>query len=82
MTEVKYMATSHCTKKTIWLRQLLADVVYVQEGPTFIMCNSQGYIALVKNPTHHSRIKHIDVQHHFIKEKLENQEICLKYRPM
>ena len=53
----------------------------MQEGPTFIMCDNQGCIALAKNPTHHSRIKHIDVQHHFIREKLENQKICLKFYP-
>ena len=46
-----------------------------------IMCDNQGCIALAKNPTHHSRTKHINVQHHFIREKLENQEICLKYCP-
>ena len=45
------------------------------------MCDNQGCIALVKNSTHHSRTKHIDVQHYFIREKLENQEICLKYCP-
>ena len=73
------MATSHCTKETIWLRQLLADMGYVQEGPTSIMCNNQGRIALETNPTHRSYTKHIDVQHHFIREKLENQDICLKY---
>jgi hypothetical protein len=76
------MATSHCNKEAVWLRQFLKDVRYVQEGPTSIMCDNQGCIALAENCTHHSRTKHIDVQHHFIREKLENQEICLKYCPM
>ncbi len=80
-TEAEYMATSHCTKEAIWLRQLLADVGYVQEGATSIMCDNQGCIALAKNPTHHSRTKHIDIQHHFIREKLETGEICLNYCP-
>ena len=76
------MATSHCTKEVVWLRQLLTDMGYVQEGPTFIMCNNKECTELAKNPTHHPRTKHINVQHHFIKEKLENQEICLKICPM
>ena len=71
--KVEYMATSHCTKEAVWLWQLLADVGYVQEGPTSIMYDNQGCIALAKNPTHHSHTKHIDIQHHFIKKKLENQ---------
>jgi hypothetical protein len=45
------------------------------------MCDNQGCIALAKNPTHHSCTKHIDIQHHFIREKLESGEIGLKYCP-
>jgi hypothetical protein len=80
-TEAEYMATSQCTKEAIWLRKLLADVGFVQEGATSVMCDNQGCIALAKNPTHHSRTKHIDIQHHFIRERLESGEICLKYCP-
>jgi hypothetical protein len=80
-TEAEYMAATQCTKEAIWLRKLLADVGFVQERATTIMCDNQGCIALAKNPTHHSRTKHIDVQHHFIREKLESGEISLKYCP-
>ena len=45
------------------------------------MCDNQGCIALAKNPKHHSRTKHIDVQHHFIREKIEEEEIYLVYCP-
>jgi hypothetical protein len=69
-----YMTTSQCMKETVWFRQLLADC-----GRTFIMCNNQVYIVLAKIPMHHSRTKYINIQHHFIKEKLDTQEICLKY---
>ena len=60
------MATTHCRKEAIWLRQLVADVGFVQEGATSIMYDNQGCIVLAKNPMHHSRTKHIDSQHHFI----------------
>ena len=53
----------------------------MHERPIFIMYDNQGCITLAKNPIHHSRTKHIHVKHHFIKEKLINQEICLKYCP-
>ena len=75
------MAATQCIKEATWLRQLLADVGYVQEEATTIMCDNQGCILLAKNPTHHSRTKHIDVQHHFIREKLDGGEICLEYCP-
>ena len=75
------MATTQSTKEAIWLRKLLVDVGFVQQEATTIMCDNQGCIALTKNRTHHSRTKHIDVQHHFIREKLESAEICLEYCP-
>ena len=81
-TEAEYMATSQSTREAIWLRKLLADVGFVQQDATTIMCDNQGCIALAKNPTHHSRTKHIDVQHHFIREKLESGEMSLEYCPM
>jgi hypothetical protein len=60
----------------------MADIIYVQEILTFIICDNQGCIALAKNSTHHSRMKHINVQHHFIKKKLKYQRTYLKYCPM
>jgi len=43
------------------------------------MCDNQGAIALVKNPTHHSHSKPIDIQHHFIHEKVECDIVEMKY---
>ena len=79
--EAEYMANSHSTKEAIWLRQLMADVRCTQHDGTTIMCDNQGSMLLAKNPTHHSRTKHIDVQYNFIREKLEMKVIELKYCP-
>ena len=80
-TEAEYMAASQSVKEAIWFRELMADVGCVQERATMIICDNQGCIALAKNPKHHSRTKHIDVQHHFIREKVEEEVIELRYCP-
>ena len=80
-TEAEYMAVSQSAKEAIWLQQLMADVGCMQVEGTTIMCDNQGCIALAKNPKHHSRTMHIDVQHHFIREKIEEEEIYLVYCP-
>ncbi len=36
---------------------------------------------LTKNPIHHIRTKHIDVQHHFVREQVENGEVRFEYCP-
>ena len=38
-------------------------------------------MALAKNPQFHGRAKHIDIQHHFIREKIVNGDIVLEYVP-
>ncbi len=46
------------------------------------MCDNQGANALVKNSTHHSRKKHIDIQHHFICKKIKSYIIEMRYVSM
>ena len=41
-------------------------------------CDSQSVIFLAKNPTHHSKTKHIDVQYHFVREMVENGKVLLE----
>jgi hypothetical protein len=48
---------------------------------TLIMCDNQCAIALAKNPVYHARTKHIEVQHHFVQEKVARWAIILEYCP-
>ena len=41
--------------------------------------DNQGAIALAQNPISHSRAKHIDIRFHFIRERIERNEIKLQY---
>jgi hypothetical protein len=34
---------------------------------------------LTKNPMQHARTKHIDMQHHFVREWVENREVTFEY---
>jgi hypothetical protein len=43
--------------------------------------DNQGSIAIAKNPKNHSRTKHIDVQHHFVRELINMNIIQLPYVP-
>ncbi len=47
-----------------------------------IRCDNQGAISLTKNPIHHAQTKHIYVQHHFVREQVENKEVRFEYCPM
>ena len=43
-----------------------------------IDCDSQSAIFLAKNPAHHSRTKHIDVQYHFVRDMVESMKVLLE----
>ena len=75
--EAEYMAASNATKEAIWLRVLLNDLGYKQTTATTIHADNMGCIALSHNPVSHSRAKHIDIRHHFIRERVANKEIDL-----
>lgn len=77
--EAEYMASSNATKEAIWLRVLLEDMGFKQVTATLIHADNQGCIALARNPIAHSRAKHIDIRHHFIRERIQSSEIRLEY---
>ena len=80
-TQVEYQALSMAMKEAIWLRELLKDLGFPQESMT-IHQDNQSTITLAKNPIHYARTKHIDIQHHYIRECVENEAIRLLYIPM
>jgi len=73
------MALTQATKEAIWLRRLLVELGFKQTAATTIFEDNQSCIALAKNPVHHARTKHIDIQHHFVREKVESGDVKLIY---
>nr|GEW11871.1 hypothetical protein [Tanacetum cinerariifolium] len=68
--EAEYVSLSACCAQVLWKRTQLTDYgFHFDKIPMY--CDSKAAIAISCNPVHHSRIKHIDVRYHFIKEKVE-----------
>ena len=79
-TEAEYMALCEAVKEAIHIRKLFQDLG-CNKGPSIIYEDNQGSIALSENPVHHKRTKHIDIKYHFVREKVDNKEVILKYIP-
>ena len=71
-TEAEFMSASQAASEAMWLRALLADLDYAQQDATVLYGDNRGCLALAKNPTLHARTKHIEMRHHFIREKVES----------
>src|SRR3954452_21529272 len=80
-TEAEYMSACEAAREAVWLRTLLVDLVYAQKDATIIHGDNRGCLALAKNPTLHARTKHIERRHHYIREKIESDEIKQVYCP-
>ncbi|GJT96310.1 retrovirus-related pol polyprotein from transposon TNT 1-94 [Tanacetum coccineum] len=68
--EAEYVATAQASKEAVWLKMLLEELGHEQEK-IILFCNNQSAFYLAKNPSFHLRTKHIRVQYHFVREKVE-----------
>jgi phosphoribosyl-AMP cyclohydrolase len=75
-TESEYMEATHASKEAVWLQRLCSGIGLVQQVVR-IDCDSQSAIFLVRNPTYHSKTKHIDVQYHFFRDMVEEKKVLL-----
>ena len=80
-TEAEYLALGDATKEVMWLRNMLKEMGIEQHGPTTIFGDNQASIITAQNETLRSKLKHIDVRYHFIKEKVKGKIIQLEWIP-
>ncbi|KAL4574855.1 hypothetical protein LXL04_021695 [Taraxacum kok-saghyz] len=72
-TEAEYRVIAAVTCEIVWLRHLLHDFDISSSTPTSIYCDNQSAIELAHNPTFHERTKHIEIDCHFIRDKITSQ---------
>ncbi|GKC64324.1 retrovirus-related pol polyprotein from transposon TNT 1-94 [Tanacetum coccineum] len=71
-TEAEYIAMYGCCAQILWMRSQLKDYGFdFNKIPLY--CDNKSAIALCCNNVQHSRSKHIDIRHHFIREQVENR---------
>ncbi|CAI7901297.1 unnamed protein product [Closterium sp. NIES-54] len=77
--ESEYMALFRAVREIMWQRRLLAELGEEQQGPTPLYCDSQGAIALAKNPVLHGLTKHMRVKWHWTRSMVAAGEVELHY---
>jgi hypothetical protein len=80
IAEAKYIASGSCCTQLLWMKKLLCDYGFTQDTMV-IHCDNTSAINISKNPIQHSRTKHIDIQHHFIRDLVESREVALMFIP-
>ncbi|KAF7770863.1 hypothetical protein Agabi119p4_6837 [Agaricus bisporus var. burnettii] len=79
--EAEYMAFTRAVQQAVWLDKFLYEIDLTQERPFTIHADNNGAIANTRNERNHRRTKHIDIKHHFIKEKVADNSVIFNYIP-
>ncbi|KAE8735417.1 hypothetical protein F3Y22_tig00000340pilonHSYRG00351 [Hibiscus syriacus] len=76
-TEAEYVAVTEASKEMVWLQSFLKELGKKQKN-NVLYCDSQSVIHLAKNPSFHSRTKHIQLRYHFIRSLMKDGTLKLE----
>jgi hypothetical protein len=68
--EAKFRAMAHGVCETLWLRILLKELGFDSKDPMRLSCDNKAAISIAYNPVQHDQTKHVEIDLHFLKEKL------------
>ena len=81
LAESEFRAIAQGLCELLWLKIILYDLRIKWDGPMKLYCDNKSAINIAHNPIQHDRTKHIEIDKHFIKEKLEEGVACMSYVP-
>ena len=72
--EAEYVAASSCCSQLLWIQQQMRDYG-LEFSNTPIFVDNSAAISIIKEPSHHSKTKHIEIKYHFIRDCYEKKLI-------
>ncbi|GJS58649.1 putative ribonuclease H-like domain-containing protein [Tanacetum coccineum] len=76
-TKAEYVAAANCYGQVLWVQNQLLDYGFNFIN-TKIHVDNESTICIVKNPVYHSKTKHIEIHHHFIRDCYEKKLISVE----
>jgi histone deacetylase 1/2 len=78
-TESEYKAVANATAELIWVEALLKELRVRQDSPPVLWCDNIGATYLSSNPVFHARTKHIEVDFHFVHERVAQKMMQVRF---
>jgi len=74
--EAEYIAAGACCAQILYMKQSLLDYGVVLDRIP-LLCDNESAVKIANNPVQHSRTKHIDIRHHFLRDHVARNDILL-----
>jgi hypothetical protein len=72
---------AHAVAETVWLRQLLTELHRPIQHATIVYCDNISAVYMSNNPVQHRRTKHIEIDIHFVREKVALGQVRVLHVP-
>lgn len=79
--EAEYRAVANTVAESCWLRKLLYELRCPIKTATIVFCDNVSAVYLSSNPVQHQRTKHIEIDIHFVREKVAIGEVRVLHVP-
>jgi hypothetical protein len=79
--EAEYRAIANGVAEATWLRQLLHELQTSPSRCTLVYCDNISVVYLSTNPIQHQRTKHVEIDLHFVREKVAIGQVCVLHVP-
>ena len=77
--EAEYRSIRKVVGELVWLSRLFEELTVPCASPFPVYCDSQPALQIAKNHVFHERTKHIEVDCHFVRAKLQEELISLHH---
>lgn len=78
-TEVEYRAMSTTAAELDWIQQLLQFMHVIHAAAPVLLCDNLSVIALSFNPVQHQWTKHIEIDVHFVRERVARKTLLVQF---
>ncbi|GJW02901.1 gag/pol polyprotein [Tanacetum coccineum] len=74
-TEAEYKALANTVAELTWLQALLSEFGIHSSSTPILWCDNLGATYLSANPVFHTRTKHVEIDYHFVREKVAQGDL-------
>jgi hypothetical protein len=78
-TEAEYKSLANATAEIAWVEALLKELGMKLRCPPRLWCDNLGATYLCANPVFHARAKHIEIDFHFVREKVARRQLDIRF---